>query len=152
MSKEIERKFLVVNDSYRALATGIIEIAQGYISTDPDCTVRVRLAGNNGFITIKSRNVGAVRNEWEYPITESAAHALLDSSCRSGIISKRRFIVPAENGLKWEVDEFGGNLHGLVVAEIEIPSEDTEFEKPAFIGDEVTDDPRFFNSALSAQA
>lgn len=148
MAKEIERKFLVGDESYKALATENIEICQGYLSTDPEATVRVRIAGDKAFLTVKGRNRGAVRNEWEYPVPASDAIAMLPCCC-GRTVEKTRWIVPAENGLKWEVDEFHGRHEGLVVAEIELPAEDTPFVLPAFVGREVTGEPQYYNSALS---
>lgn len=148
MAKEIERKFLVGDESYKELANGKIEIRQGYLSTDPEATVRVRVAGDRAFLTIKGRNRGAVRNEWEYPVPASDAIAMLPCCC-GRMVEKTRWIVPAENGLKWEVDEFHGRHEGLVVAEIELPAEDTPFVLPDFVGREVTGEPQYYNSALS---
>ena len=148
MAKEIERKFLVRNDSYKAFAVGNDEIAQGYISTDPDGTVRVRLKGEKAFLTVKTRNQGCVRNEWEYEIPAADARQMLEN-CRGCIISKTRYYIPADDGLQWEVDEFHGTRQGLTVAEIELPSEDTAFAIPSFIGDDVTGDPAYYNSSLS---
>lgn len=150
MAKEIERKFLVTDDSYRGVAASRTEILQGYISTDPDRTVRVRISGSRGFITVKTRNIGAVRNEWEFEIPLADARAMLAAAC-SSVLSKTRYILPADDGLKWEVDEFHGCLEGLVVAEIELPGEDHPVNRPAFIGREVTGDPRYYNSNLAAQ-
>lgn len=152
MSLEIERKFLVTNDSYRAVAEEVHTIEQAYISTDADATVRVRLVDGRGVLTVKSRNVGAVRHEWEYEIPAEDAAQMLATVCRSGHIAKTRYVVPAGGGLRWEVDEFHGSLAPLVVAEIELPGEGTPFDRPPFIGTEVTGDPRYFNSALAAQA
>lgn len=146
MAKEIERKFLVKGDSYRNLAVETISIAQGYLNRDPERTVRIRVWNNQGFITVKTRNRGLTRNEWEYDIPLADAREMLLHCERP--IEKHRYIVPAENGLKWEVDEFGGRLDGLVVAEIEIPTEDTPFILPDFIGREVTGDPAYYNSNL----
>lgn len=148
MAKEIERKFLVGDESYKALATENIEIRQGYLSTDPEATVRVRVAGDKAFLTVKGRNRGAVRNEWEYPVPASDAITML-TCCGGRTVEKTRWIVPAEKGLKWEVDEFHGRHEGLVVAEIELPAEDTPFVRPAFVGREVTGEPQYYNSALS---
>lgn len=150
MAKEIERKYLVTDDSYRSLAVSRAEISQGYISADPGHTVRVRISDGQGFITVKTRNIGAVRNEWEYEIPLADARAMLAAAC-SSMLSKTRYIVPATDGLRWEVDEFHGCLDGLVVAEIELPDEDYPVDSPAFIGREVTGDPRYYNSNLAAQ-
>lgn len=151
MSKEIERKFLVNDTSYRSLATESHHIVQGYLNRDPDRTVRVRLLDSQGLLTVKTRNSGATRDEWEYTIPAEDARAML-SACDGPVIDKVRYIVDAGNGLRWEIDEFGGRLSPLIVAEIELPAEDTHFNKPSFIGTEVTGDPRYFNSVLAAQA
>ncbi len=151
MAKEIERKFLVTDASYKELASESHHIVQGYLNRDPDRTVRVRLLDSRGFITVKTRSHGATRNEWEYPIPADDAREMLNA-CDGPVLEKVRYIVEAGNGLRWEIDEFGGRLSPLVVAEIELPAEDTEFSKPPFIGKEVTGDPRYFNSSLAAQA
>lgn len=148
MGKEIERKFLVRGRSYRDAAIEILHLAQGYISTDADATVRVRIADNKGFLTIKSRNVGAERGEWEYSIPEADALELLEKMCGGKTIIKTRYIIPY-NGLEWEVDEFGGHLEGLVIAEVELTSVDSDiYPLPSFIGREVTGDERYYNSRL----
>lgn len=149
MSKEIERKFLVKDHSFMTRAVGQTDMAQGYLSTDADATVRVRIAGGQAWLTVKSRNRNAVRDEWEYPVPADDASSMLRSCCGTRIIEKTRYIVPAGNGLKWEVDVFHGRHDGLVLAEIELPAEDTPFDIPAFIGDEVTGDVRYYNSVLS---
>lgn len=148
MALEIERKFLVVNSDYRTSAVAVKSIAQGYLCTDPDTTVRVRIAGSEAFLTVKSRNRGAVRGEWEYEIPLEDARELM-ACCGKRTLEKKRYIVEAENGLRWEVDEFGGRHAGLVVAEIELPSEDTPFALPSFVGQEVTGDVAYYNSTLS---
>ena len=148
MGKEIERKFLVRNTSFRAFACKCLEMAQGYISTNVDSTVRVRIADEHAYLTIKSRNVGIVRSEWEYEIPISDAFELLRSLTNGKFINKTRYIVPFD-GLLWEVDVFHEALEGLVVAEVELPSEDTEIAVlPEFIGTEVTGDQRYYNSEL----
>lgn len=147
MAIEIERKFLTVDQSYRDLAESCTFIAQGYLNTEPDRTVRVRIAAEHGFLTIKSRNVGARRGEWEYEIPLQDARELLEC-CGNTVIEKNRFIVPAGNGLKWEVDEFLGRLKGLTIAEIELESEDSPIPYASFIGEEVTGDVRYYNSSL----
>ena len=149
MSKEIERKFLVKDHSFMTRAVGHTDMSQGYLSTDADATVRVRIAGGQAWLTVKSRNRNAVRDEWEYPVPSDDATSMLRSCCGTRIIEKTRYIVPAGNGLKWEVDVFHGRHDGLVLAEIELPAEDTPFDIPAFIGDEVTGDVRYYNSVLS---
>lgn len=146
MAKEIERKFLVANDVFFSMASRSVDIEQGYLCTDPDSTVRVRIKGDEAFITVKSRNYGATRNEWEYSIPVSDAREMME--CCRGVIKKRRFLVPYD-GLVWEVDVFGGRHSGLVVAEVEIGSEDVRLSLPPFVGEEVTSDPRYYNSVLA---
>ena len=147
MAKEIERKFLVIDKSYREMAVTGRSIVQAYLNRDPKATVRVRITDDKAFLTIKGKNDGATRDEWEYPIPVSDARDMI-ARCASGRrIEKKRFVVPVE-GYDWEIDEFGGELEGLTVAEIELPAEDAEFSLPPFVGDEVTGDPRYYNSSL----
>lgn len=150
MSKEIERKFLVRSSEYRDLAIQKKEMMQGYLALDPDATVRVRIVDEEAFITVKSRNKGAVRNEWEYSIPVDEGTEMLKTCCKSRLIEKTRYIVEAGDGLKWEIDEFHGSLDGLVVAEIELPEEDYPVILPEFVGKEVTGDPRYYNSSLAS--
>ncbi len=150
MSKEIERKYLVRGSSYRHQAIQKKDMMQGYLSLDPDATVRIRIVGDKAFITVKSRNIGAVRNEWEYPVPVEEAKEMLRSCCKSRLIEKTRYIVEAPHNLKWEIDEFHGSLDGLVIAEIELPDEDFEVALPDFIGEDVTGNPRYYNSSLAS--
>lgn len=148
MGKEIERKYLVVDDSFKSMAVRAYNIEQAYLSSDPASTVRVRIAADRGFITVKGRNQGAVRDEWEYEIPLDDAREIITSLCAGRHIVKTRYIVPFE-GLNWEIDEFHGHLEGLVVAEIELPSASFVLPPlPGFIGAEVTSDPRYYNSCL----
>ena len=121
---------------------------QGYLSDDPERTVRIRIRDDEAFITIKgpSSSDGLSRLEWEQPIPLDQARQLL-TLCLPGTIDKHRHIVPYE-GHRWEVDEFHGHLEGLTLAELEVPSADTEFAVPPFLGPEVTGDPRYYNSQL----
>ena len=152
MAKEIERKYLVVNDSYKKLASEEHNIVQAYLSTRPDATVRVRLFDDKAFLTVKGRNKGAVRDEWEYPIPPSDARAMIERCATEGhVIEKTRLIVDAGMGLKWEIDEFHGRHSSLVIAELELPHPDCTFELPGFVGKEVTGDPQYYNSVLSQQ-
>lgn len=146
MSLEIERKFLVKDRGFEALATAQSQISQGYLSREAERTVRVRLRDGKGFITIKSKNRGAVRGEWEYEIPERDARELL-TLCEGRVISKTRYLVPWQ-GMTWEVDVFGGDLSGLILAEIELPSADAVFTAPPFVGQEVTGNQRYYNSNL----
>lgn len=152
MGKETERKFLVLNDSYKTLATPV-HYHQGYIPTVNGMTVRVRIAGDNAFLTLKDHAVGFSRNEFEYPIPLDDARQMLSLMCSKPQIEKYRYVIPATSpsaipGLHWEVDVFLGDNEGLVVAEIEVPAEDTLFDLPNWIGKEVTGDKRYYNSHL----
>lgn len=121
-------------------------MAQGYLNTDPDRCVRVRVAGERGFLTIKGPTVGITRAEFEYDIPLADATGML-SLC-ANVIKKTRHYVPRD-GLIWEVDVFSGANEGLVLAEVELPSEDHELKLPAWVGDEVSYDERYFNAALA---
>ena len=144
---EIERKFLVSGDAWRN-GSGVL-YRQGYLNRDKARTVRVRIAGDAAFLTIKGQSVGASRAEFEYPIPVADAQALL-ALCDGPLIEKTRYLVP-HAGHQWEVDEFAGDNAGLVVAELELVSEDEAFESPAWLGEEVTHDARYFNSNLATQ-
>ncbi|NER49886.1 MAG: CYTH domain-containing protein [Symploca sp. SIO1A3] len=146
MATEIERKFTVKNDQWRRLATGIV-YRQGYIATKKGITVRVRLVGKQGYLTIKGSTVGISRTEYEYPISATDAQEMLDNLCQSPLIEKTRYKIE-HAGLIWEVDEFAGENQGLVVAEVELTEENQIIELPAWIGKEVSDDPRYFNANL----
>lgn len=146
MAKEIERKFLLVGDAWRELAKGT-HYRQGYLNSTKERTVRVRTIDDKGFLTIKGITVGATRVEYEYEIPHADCTAMLDDLAEKPIIEKKRYKIPMD-GFVWEVDEFFGVNEGLVVAEIELESEDQAFEKPHWVGEEVTGDPRYFNSNL----
>ena len=145
MALEIERKFLVIGKDWQAAAG--IEFSQGYLNRDKNRTVRVRIAGTKAFITIKGATKGATRTEFEYEIPLADAENLL-TMCDGPIIQKLRRIIDYK-GFKWEIDEFYGDNAGLVVAEIELLDESQVFEKPSWLGDEVTYDARYFNSNLA---
>jgi len=146
VGQEIERKFLVTNDTWRTKATGT-RYRQGFLSTEPERTVRVRIAGDRGTLTIKGKTIGATRPEFEYDIPREDAEQLLDTLCQRPLIEKVRYLLP--QGLHtWEVDVFEGDNAGLVVAEIELRSEDEVFERPPWLGEEVTHDARYFNASL----
>lgn len=146
MAKEIERKFLVTDNSYLSMAQSSMRISQGYLSYNPDATVRVRVMDSKAFITVKSRNHGEVRNEWEYEVPVSDAYDII-SACNVKCLEKTRYIIPFD-GHRWEVDQFHGYLSGLVVAEIELSRVDEPFSRPPFIGEEVTHDSAYYNSSL----
>ena len=147
MANEIERKFLV-NDEFRHFSTAETRIVQGYLSSVPERTVRIRIKGDKGFITIKGigNESGATRYEWEREIPVSDAKELL-SLCELGVIDKTRFFVK-HGEHTFEVDEFYGENEGLTVAEIELDSEDEEFDRPVWLGAEVTGDKKYYNSML----
>jgi len=145
MGVEIERKFLLQGEGWRNLGTAVT-MRQGYLSSDKARVVRVRIEGDQACITIKGKSVGATRGEWEYPVPLHDAEELL-ALCEQPLVEKtRRRIEHA--GHVWEVDEFFGANAGLVVAEIELDSEDAAFDKPAWVGEEVTHDARYYNSSL----
>lgn len=148
MAVEIERKFLVA-DLEAALAGAVSksEIAQGYLSPNPEATVRVRVRGERGYLTVKSKNRGIERNEWEYEIPVEDARQML-SLAQSAVVSKVRYLVPF-GGLTWEVDVFS-NPAGLVLAEVELPSADCEVQLPPWLGAEVSGNPAYFNSTLAS--
>lgn len=146
---EIERKFLVTSDAYKQAATSQSRIAQGFLNTDPSRTVRVRIMGEKGFLTVKgpANDSGTTRFEWEIEISVKEATNLIDL-CESGILQKIRYEVPLGRHV-FEVDEFLGENKGLVVAEVELEYEDQPFERPNWLGEEVTGQKKYYNSQLS---
>jgi CYTH domain-containing protein len=148
MGIEIERKFLVIKEKWNRVAKEKKSFyRQGYIVSDPEKTIRIRLTDTAGYITIKGLSVGALRPEFEYPVPKEDAEQLLDNFCKSEI-SKVRYFITHDNKL-WEIDEFVGDNEGLIVAEIELLSEDEPFSLPDWIDKEVTADKRYSNSNLS---
>ncbi|MFL9584659.1 CYTH domain-containing protein [Stenotrophomonas sp. AB1(2024)] len=155
MGIEIERKFLVTGDGWRAAAHAVIPMAQGYIndtasieSGAQQASVRVRIQGDAAFLNMKSREIGHTRQEFDYPIPVDDARALL-ALCVGGLIDKRRHLVE-HGGLVWEVDEFLGDNAGLVVAEVELAQADQAIALPDWVGEEVTDQVCYYNLALAA--
>lgn len=148
MGIEIERKFLVCDPSVIAAVSGV-RISQGYLSLDPDRAVRVRVAENGAWLTIKGRGKGISRAEFEYAIPLEDARQLL-AFCKGSIVDKTRHKI-SHAGHVWEVDVFHGENHGLVMAEIELDSEEEEIELPEWIGAEVSEDPRYFNAKLASE-
>ena len=146
MGKEIEIKFLLKNDSWRSLACGEI-CHQGYLSSTKERVVRVRIIGAKGFLTIKRFISGMLRMEFEYEIPIEDAREMLDQVCEKPLIEKKRYRIEYQ-GMVWEIDEFLGANEGLVVAEVELKQENQSFEKPEWIGAEVTEDPRYLNINL----
>lgn len=167
MAKEIERKFLTQSTAYRQLATGTY-YRQGYIPTVNGMTVRIRIAGTHAYTTFKDHAVGLTRHEFEYEIPVADAQQLLTLMCEQPQIEKHRYVIPLQSctdaaghpctatlpdgtpvpGLHWEVDEFHGANEGLIVAELEVPSETVQFTLPSWISQEVTGDHRYYNSQL----
>lgn len=147
MGIEIERKFLVHGQGWRQGQAQ--RYSQGYLNRAAERTVRVRIAGEQAFLTIKGRSQGASRLEFEYPVPLADAQALLQL-CEGPLIEKTRYTLE-QDGLRWEVDEFHGENAGLVLAEVELASEDQAITRPDWLGEEVTGDERYYNSRLSEQ-
>lgn len=147
MAIEIERKFLVVNEEWRTKVEATHIIRQGYLSSAPERAVRVRVKGDKGVLTIKGLGNGVSRPEFEYNIPVEEAEALLEL-CEQPLIEKSRYIVPVGHHA-WEIDVFTGVNAGLVVAEIELEAEEENFERPLWLGKEVTNDTRYFNVQLA---
>ncbi len=145
MGVEIERKFLLKGDGWRSLGVAVA-MRQGYLSSDKARVVRVRIEGDQAYITIKGQSAGATRGEWEYAVPLADAEQLL-LLCEQPLVEKVRRRIDFK-GHTWEVDEFAGVNQGLVVAEIELAAENEAFEKPEWIGEDVTDDARYYNSSL----
>jgi adenylate cyclase len=147
MGLEIEKKFLVKDNSWKSLATGVL-YQQGYLNTEKERTVRVRVIDQQGFLTIKGKSTGATRLEFEYEIPVEEAKEMLFKLCGNSVLEKYRYKIPFD-GMIWEVDEFLGKNQGLIVAEVEMKSEDQVFELPKWIGEEVTHETKYFNSQLT---
>src|SRR5258708_22548245 len=148
MAKEIERKFLGRDNTWRGQGGGK-RYRQGYLSIVKERTVRVRTTGDKGFITIKGESVGATRSEYEYEIPLADANEMLDRLCERPLIEKTRYRVSHE-GLALEIDEFEGDNRGLIIAEVELTDETQSVTLPCWSGQEVTGDPRYFNANLAA--
>lgn len=155
MAQEIERKFLVIGDRWRALATAESNLErnperyrQGYLAmAQPGHSVRVRIAGGRGYLTIKGPTKGLTRAEFEYAIPLSDAEEMLETLCDRPLIEKKRYRLPIDN-IVWEIDEFTGENAGLIVAEVELTSEDQPFEKPDWLGPEVSGEAKYYNASL----
>lgn len=148
MAKEIERKFLVKGDAWRNLAEGV-RYRQGYLNSQKERTVRIRTVGDKAVITVKGLTIGCTRLEFEYQIPYADCESMLDNLAEKPLIDKTRYRIPMGKFV-WEIDEFHAENDGLIVAEIELPDEDTPFERPDWIGEEVSSDPRYYNSNLVA--
>ncbi|OGV56378.1 MAG: adenylate cyclase [Lentisphaerae bacterium GWF2_52_8] len=148
MPKEIERKFLVKCESWRQQTAGPgVEVRQGYLDSGKG-SFRVRVAGDKGFITLKAAREGIVRDEFEYEIPVGDAREIIASFCRYPLIEKTRYNVE-QDGIIWEIDEFHGDNSGLVIAEVELMSEEQSFTIPSWAGKEVSFDPRYYNQYLT---
>ncbi len=148
MAIEIERKFLLANDNWRALVSKSINYRQGYLNSDEHSSVRVRVSDDTAKLNIKSATIGAQRHEYEYDIPADDAHELLNTLCHKPLIEKIRHLVVIKQHT-WEIDEFLGENQGLYVAEIELSQVDEFFEKMSWVGEEVTEDVRYYNNQLT---
>lgn len=146
MGLEIEHKYLVTDRSYRDIAASECKICQGYMSRDPERTVRIRTVDNKGYITVKGKTHAGIRHEYEYEIPFDDAKEML-AMCPPPLIEKCRYNVQYK-GKTWEIDEFGGRLYPLVIAEIELACPDEVYDIPPFIGENVTGNPKYYNSNL----
>ena len=151
MAIEIERKFLIINDSWREQADAGNTMRQGYFAgpteSQPRASIRVRVDNQSAFLNIKSYQLGASRQEYEYPIARDDAEEMLENLCERPLIEKTRHEVICGNHT-WEIDVFAGENTGLIVAEIELQDVSEKFNKPAWLGEEVSDDPRYYNVCL----
>ena len=147
MKIEIERKFLLSSDDWRQGVSGIL-YRQGYLCTEPGCTVRVRVGGDSAILAIKGGGDGLARAEFEYPIPLDEAEILLDTLCLQPLVEKYRYLVPFA-GMTWEIDEFLGVNAGLLMAEVELEHVDQPVALPPWIGREITGDPRYYNACLA---
>jgi adenylate cyclase len=148
MPIEIEHKFLVINDHWRLQASRTAEYQQGYLSSDSKSSIRVRISDTHAWLNIKSATIGNHRQEYEYPIPLSDANEILKTLCKKPLIVKTRHFI-THGSHTWEIDEFKAENQGLIVAEIELSRIDELFEKPAWLGKEVTDDLRYYNNNLA---
>ncbi len=148
MAEEIERKFLVASDAWRGDVTHSAHFQQGYLASNDVCAVRVRLTGDRALLTIKNATLGIRRSEYEYEIPLADAREIFDTLCVGRRLSKTRYFV-THGPDTWEVDEFDGENQGLVLAELELTDEAQAFERPPWLGEEVSGDPRYLNSSLA---
>ena len=149
MAKEIERKFLVIGNSWKEKAKGVF-YCQGYLNSTKERVVRVRTIGEKAFLTIKGVTIGASRLEYEYEIPVKEANEMLKELCEKPVIEKHRYTLEYE-GHNWEIDEFHGENEGLIIAEVELESEDEELKLPGWVDKEVTSDPKYYNANLITQ-
>ncbi len=147
MATEIERKFLVVNDAWRAYVKKYVRQIQGYFTTNKSCSIRVRVSGDHASLNIKSATLGITRTEYDYPLPLQDAMEMLDHLCNKPLIEKTRYYVE-HGGHIWEIDVFEGDNAGLIVAEVELNSTDETIDLPEWAGLDVSDDPRYYNVCL----
>ena len=148
MGIEIEHKFLVRDDRWRQRVERSVRMRQGYLTSDARCSVRVRVAGGQGFLNIKSGTLGIRRSEYEYPIPLAEAEEILDALCEKPLLEKIRHFVSHDQHV-WEIDEFAGDNAGLIVAEVELSRPDEPFARPDWLGEDVSLDIRYYNSQLA---
>lgn len=147
MAQEIERKFLLTDDSWRDQVERSAKQIQGYLGSAESCSIRVRITGDKANLNIKSATLGISRREYDYAIPVNEAQEILEQLCVRPIIEKTRHYLHYGNHL-WEIDEFAGDNAGLIVAEVELESADEDFERPPWLGEDVSDDPRYYNVCL----
>lgn len=147
MAIEIERKFLLKDNSWRDEASDPVRYRQGYLTGSDKSSVRVRIQGDKAYLNIKSATLGITRQEYEYAIPIDEAEKILDDLCNKPLIEKDRYLVQRGDH-EWEIDEFLGDNEGLIVAEVELQSENEIFEKPSWLAEEVSDDQRYYNVCL----
>ncbi len=150
MATEIEHKFLLRDDRWRQQVERSVWMRQGYLTSDARCSVRVRVAGGQGFLNIKSGTLGIQRSEYEYPIPLAEAEEILDALCEKPLLEKTRHFVHVGDHV-WEIDEFAGANAGLIVAEVELSRPDESFARPDWAGEDVSHDIRYYNSQLARQ-
>lgn len=148
MAIEIEHKFLLANDDWRKYVSRSVKYRQGYLSSQPTSSIRVRISDNHAWLNIKSATIGTHRHEYEYEIPMTDANEILNNLCRKPLIEKTRYFVN-DDGNVWEIDEFEGDNQGLIVAEIELNETGQSFSKPLWLGQEVTGDLRYYNNNLA---
>lgn len=148
MATEIEHKFLLRDDRWRQQIERSVRIRQGYLTSDARCSVRVRVADNQGFLNLKSGTLGIQRSEYEYPIPLNEAEEILDTLCEKPLLEKTRYYLHFREHL-WEIDEFAGDNAGLIVAEVELSRSDESFARPEWVGEDVSHDMRYYNSQLA---
>ncbi len=148
MAIEIERKFLLANDDWRTLVSKSIHYRQGYLNSDANSSVRIRVSDDTAKINIKSATIGSARQEYEYDIPPVDAHELLSNLCHKPLVEKIRHLVVIKQHT-WEIDEFAGENQGLIVAEIELSTIDEVFDRPSWVGQQATEDIRYYNNQLA---